>query len=311
MAEPFEVISVNVSQAKGTVKRPVDGIELDERGIVGDAHAGAWHRQVTLLAAERIEAFSREADRPTSPGELAENITTRGLDLRQVAPFDRFRFGEVEMEVTQIGKACHGDACAIFREVGRCLMPTEGIFCRVLAGGRVRPGDAGQFEPRPLRLHVVTLSDRAAAGTYADRSGPELRDLLAAFFEPGRWHVEIDGSLIGDDADALRREIDSARRSGAAAIFTTGGTGVGPRDVAPETVLPLCDRTIPGIMEHIRVKFGAAKPNARLSRGVAGVIGTTQIYTLPGSVRAVREYTGEILQTLEHVHFLLRGVDPH
>ena len=94
-------------------------------------------------------------------------------------------------------------------------------------------------------------------------------------------------------------------------IFTTGGTGVGPRDIAPETITPLCGKLIPGIMEHIRAKFGTDNPRARLSRAIAGVAGTTQIYTLPGSVRAVEEYLPEILVTLEHVADTLHRSDAH
>ena len=311
MAETFEVVSVNVSEAKGTVKRPVERIELDGRGIVGDAHAAAWHRQVSLLSRERMAEFSQRTGREIKCGEFAENITTRGLDLRQVAPLDRFAFGQAELEVTQIGKECHGDDCAIFREVGQCLMPKEGLFCRVLRGGPIGAGDTGRYVRRTLRLHVITLSDRASAGEYADRSGPEIRRLLEEFFAPKRWRVEIGSALLPDDAKALSERIESAREARADAIFTTGGTGVGPRDIAPETVEALCEKTIPGIMEHIRLKFGARKPAALLSRSIAGVIGATQIYTLPGSVRAVREYMGEILKTLEHVLYTLHGLDLH
>ena len=311
MSETFEVASVNISEAKGVVKHPVNRIMVDARGVVGDAHAGAWHRQVSLLSQERIEEFSQSVERQIRPGEFAENLTTRGLDLRRVAPLDRFRLGAVELEVTQIGKACHGDECAIFREVGQCLMPKEGLFCRVVHGGPVQSGDTGKYQPHPLRIHVITLSDRASAGEYEDRSGPRVRELLAEFFKSKRWHLDIGAALLPDDAAALRQEIERARAGGAAVIITTGGTGVGPRDIAPETVEALCEKTLPGIMEHIRVKFGAEKPSALLSRGVAGVIGTTQIYTLPGGFRAVEEYMGEILKTLEHVIFMVHRVDRH
>lgn len=311
MSEEFEIVSVNVSEAKGTVKHPVEQIEIDDRGVINDAHAGAWHRQVTLLSREQIQAFSERTGRPVGDGEFAENLTTRGIDLGVVAPLDRLRIGDVELEVTQIGKECHGDSCAIFREVGQCIMPKEGIFCRVVTGGTIRAGDSGLHGPRPLLFRVITLSDRASAGEYADRSGPAICEMIETFGEDKRWHTAVETRLIPDDADALRREVRAARERGAAAIITTGGTGVGPRDIAPETVQALCDKTLPGIMEHIRVKFGAAKPNALLSRGVAGMIGTTQIYTLPGSVAAVREYMGEILKTLEHLVLMAHGVDAH
>jgi len=311
MSNEFEVVSVNVSQAKGTIKLSADEVLLDATGIVGDAHAGRWHRQVSVLGRESIDRFVAQTGRATRAGEFAENLTLAGIDLGGVAPLDRLRIGQVELEITQIGKECHGDTCAIFREVGRCVMPTEGLFARVVRGGVIRPGDVGEHRPRPLRIHVITLSDRAAAGEYADRSGPRLREILEGYFRPTRWHAQIEAAVMPDDADRLRTELLAARDDGVDVVFTTGGTGVGPRDITPEVAADVCDKLIPGVMEHIRTKFGAEKPNCLLSRGIAGVASTTQIYTLPGSVRAVEEYTAEILKTLEHVLLMLHRLDVH
>lgn len=175
----------------------------------------------------------------------------------------------------------------------------------------MRRGMQGEHRPRPLRLTIITLSDRAAAGEYADRSGPRIRELLEEFFASRRWRPVIENRLLSDDSKQLRAEIAASLSQGADVIFTTGSTGVGPRDIAPDTVAPLCEKLIPGIMEHLRAKFGASKPQARLSRSIAGVAGKTQIYTLPGSVRAVEEYLPEILATLEHLIFTLHGIDTH
>jgi molybdenum cofactor synthesis domain-containing protein len=164
---------------------------------------------------------------------------------------------------------------------------------------------------RHMHCLIITLSDRAAAGVYIDRSGPRVREILASFFNSQGIESTIEHCLLPDDAELLRRKILGGREQGIDMIVTTGGTGIGPRDVAPETVAALCDKLIPGIMEHIRAKFGAGNPRARLSRAIAGVAGTTQIYTLPGSVRAVEEYLPEILVTLEHVADMLRGEDAH
>ncbi len=305
-----EALSLNVSERKGTAKRPVEQIVVDRLGVVGDAHAGS-HRPVSLLEQACTESFAVRLGRPIGPGEFGENITYGGVPSRDVAPLDRFVFGDVELEITQIGKQCHGAGCAIFQEVGKCVMPTEGLFARVVRGGAVRRGDRGEHRPRPLRCLVITLSDRAAAGEYADRSGPRIRELLDEFFAARRWHPAIESRLLSDDPEPLRREILQGRQWGADVIFTTGGTGVGPRDAAPETVAPLCDKLIPGIMEHIRAKFAAGNPRALLSRAVAGVAGTTQLYTLPGSVRAVEEYLPQILSTLEHLLYELHGIDVH
>lgn len=311
MSASGKVISINVSAEKGTAKRPVEQALIDEAGIVGDAHAGAWHRQVSILDAENIDRFGVEEGHIFAPGDFAENLTVSGIRTAEVAALDRFRIGTIELEVTQIGKACHGSDCAVFQLVGRCVMPKEGIFCRVLSGGKIRAGDPVEHLPRSLTFRIITLSDRAFAGQYPDRSGPKVRELLEAFLADKRRHTEITSVLLPDDAERLRAELSAACKAGTDVVFTTGGTGVGPRDVTPETVTEVCDKLIPGIMENIRVKFGSAKPNALLSRGVAGIAGTTQIYALPGSVRAVSEYMGEILKTLEHVLLMIHEIDAH
>ncbi|RMG46598.1 MAG: MOSC domain-containing protein [Acidobacteria bacterium] len=148
MSGKGELVSINISPARGTEKRPVSEAVVDLRGIRGDAHAGEWHRQVSLLAYESIEAFGSEAGRSFAEGDFAENLTVRGLDLSGVRPGDRIAAGTALLEVTQIGKRCHGHGCAVFRRVGRCVMPREGIFCRVLRPGTIRVGDPVAIERR-------------------------------------------------------------------------------------------------------------------------------------------------------------------
>lgn len=305
------VVSVNVSAEKGTVKHPVQEILVTERGVDGDAHAGPWHRQVSILSQESIERFSENTGRKVQPGEFAENITVSGIETSDVGLMDKFRIGPVELEVAQIGKKCHGTDCAIFREVGECLMPKEGLFCRALVGGTVKSRDIVEHHPRDLTFAIITLSDRAYRGEYEDRSGPRIRELLERSLAGKRWHPEFRSAVLPDDPDMLRAELIAARDQGVDVIFTTGGTGVGPRDFTPETVAAVCDKLIPGIMEHIRMKYGAANPNALLSRSVAGVAGSTLICALPGSVRAVEEYMAEILKTLEHLVVTVHGLDTH
>jgi molybdenum cofactor synthesis domain-containing protein len=308
----MKAVSLNISTMKGTGKRPVPEIVLNETGIEGDAHGGAWHRQVSLLAQESVDQCSIQSGQEIKPGEFAENITTRGFDLKNVAVLDRIKSGDAEMEVTQIGKRCRGDGCAIFQLMGDCIMPKEGIFCRVIRGGIIRTGDELQFVPRPLKILVITLSDRASRQDYQDRSGPEILGILDEFFQGKRWHPQVSSLLIPDDRDALTKALEGATKDGADVIITTGGTGVGPRDITPDVVIPMCSRIIPGIMEHVRTKYGQDKPNALLSRSVAGLIGNNSlIFVLPGSVRAVREYMSEILKVMEHAIYMVHGLDLH
>jgi MOSC domain-containing protein YiiM len=141
------IVSVNTSRKKGQIKTPVAAVELRPgRGIEGDAHEDFGHRQVSLLASEDIEAQNARlgagAAAPLGPGAFAENLTTRGLALSALAVGDELAVGgTVRLRVTQIGKDCH-TKCAVYHLTGDCIMPARGIFCEVLAGGTVRPGDA-------------------------------------------------------------------------------------------------------------------------------------------------------------------------
>nr|WP_325217640.1 MOSC domain-containing protein [uncultured Oscillibacter sp.] len=135
-----EVVSVNISEKKGAVKREVPEIHLKLRhGIVGDAHAGDWRRQISLLAEESVDKM-RSLLPGLQPGAFAENINTRGLELKTLPIGTRLRLGETVVEVTQIGKECHSD-CEIKQRTGKCVMPTEGIFAVVVKEGTVRKGD--------------------------------------------------------------------------------------------------------------------------------------------------------------------------
>lgn len=136
-----KVVSVNISERKGVIKHPVAEIALKLRhGIVGDAHAGDWHRQVSMLAEESVDTMRPVCPIELNAGVFAENINTIGIDLKHLPVGTHLRIGETEVEVTQIGKECHND-CAIKKAVGKCVMPTEGIFVVVLKEGVVRAGD--------------------------------------------------------------------------------------------------------------------------------------------------------------------------
>lgn len=133
------IVAVNISSAKGEQKTPVASAELRaNHGIVGDAHAGDWHRQVSLLAEESIDKM-RRLGLDVDAGAFAENLTTRGIDLVSLPLGSRLAIGEALLEVTQIGKECHA-RCNIFHQAGDCVMPKEGIFARVLQGGELVAG---------------------------------------------------------------------------------------------------------------------------------------------------------------------------
>lgn len=142
-----EIVAINISEEKGVQKHEVPSAELRKNhGIVGDAHAGDWHRQVSLLADESIEKM-RKMGLDLDPGAFAENIVTRGIILFELPVGTRLQLGETALgEVTQIGKKCH-TGCAIAQTAGKCIMPTEGIFVKILEDGQIFPGDTIEVLP--------------------------------------------------------------------------------------------------------------------------------------------------------------------
>ena len=300
--------AICISDRKGTQKyRIPEGTFIEDHGIEGDAHAGKWHRQVSLLSAEKIEAF-REKGVQVEYGAFGENLVVEGCDLRALPVGTRFAIGDVLLEMTQIGKECH-DHCAIYNVTGDCIMPREGVFAKVLRGGRVREGDTLEVIPaapdRPFTAAVITLSDRSFRGEREDRSGPVIRDILC---ENGYDVVEM---ILLPDGEALlkRNLIRLADQRQVNVIFTTGGTGFGPRDLTPEATIAVCQRMAPGIAEAMRAESLKITRHAMLSRAAAGIRGVTLIVNLPGSPKACRENLDVVLPALKHGLGLLRGTD--
>ena len=290
------VVSVNVSAEKGVQKQPVPSVTLvADHGIEADAHAGPWHRQVSLLADESIAKMrARGAD--VGPGAFGENLTTEGLVVHELPVGARLRVAGTLLEVTQIGKVCH-DRCAIFNQVGDCVMPREGIFVRVLEGGGVKPGDEIVLEKRSL-IHaaVLTVSDKGSRGEREDLSGASLEEELREL-----GVAAVERAIVPDERDLIAAELTRwADETPVNLILTTGGTGMTTRDVTPEATLAVLDRQAPGFAEAMRAGSAAKTPHAMLSRAVSGVRGKTLIVNMPGSPRACREQFAMIAPALPH-----------
>lgn len=294
-----KLIAICTSEKKGTRKEPVESAVLKEdHGLVGDAHAGNWHRQVSLLGLEKIEAF-REKGADVDFGAFGENLIIEGFDFRNLPVGTRFAIGDALLEMTQIGKECHSH-CAIFHMVGDCIMPREGVFAKVLRGGRINVGDeVTEITPepdRPFTAAWITLSDKGSQGLREDESGPLIGKILT---ENGYDVVET--ILIPDDEDILKKELTRlADQRQVNLVMTTGGTGFAPRDITPEATTAVCERMTPGISEAIRAYSMTKTPRAMLSRAVSGIRGKTLIINLPGSPKAVRESMEFIMSSLRH-----------
>ncbi len=306
----IKIKAVNISTETGTIKQPVESIELTSTGIKTDAHSGKWHRQVSLLAWESMEKFGKLHKQEFKFGEFAENITTQGMELFHMRPLDRLHNETVDLQVTQIGKKCHGDGCAIYRETGTCVMPKEGIFARVIKPGTLKAGDELVYEPKVFQIHIITLSDRASEGEYEDLSGPAIKESVEVLFSVKGYKCEVHNHIIPDSRRKLKNKLEKLFNT-ADLIITTGGTGIGPRDITVDTVKPFLQKEIPGIMDLVRMKYGMEKPNAVISRSIAGVRKKTLVFCLPGSPKACKEYMSEINQVLFHLYMMLYGIDSH
>ena len=297
-----KIMAVNISEERGTQKKNVHSARLiEDWGIEHDAHAGKWHRQVSLLSYEKIEEFRKEGA-PVDEGAFGENLIIQGIDLRHLPVGTRLACGEVLLEVTQIGKQCH-NGCEIFRLMGDCIMPREGIFAKVLRGGMISEGDEITVEKRPLRAAILTASDSGYAGEREDVSGPTIQKIL----EENGYQV-IHTILLPDDREMLAQEMSRIADEGVAELLvTTGGTGFSPRDCMPEATMDITERAVPGIPEAIRAYSMTITPRAMLSRAAAGIRKHTLIINLPGSPKAVKESLEYILPSLEHGLEILTG----
>ena len=302
----MNVLSVSKASERG-MKREVEQLQLDKNGVVGDVHART-SRPISIIDQYHIDKFREHTNaRETIAGEFAENIRIQGLGNANVHIFDRFRISNTEIEVVQKGKAFHQN----FEELGNYVMPRVGIFCRTIKSGTIKAGDKVEYLPKTFKIYVLTLSDRASKGEYEDKSGPETARLATEVFEKKNLRYELSQEIIPDEAELLKEKLLKAKQNNVDVIITTGGTGIGKRDVTVDVVKPMLDKEIPGVMEMIRIKYGMQKPNALLSRSVAGVMEESLVYTLPGSVKAVREYMSEINKTLYHLLCMLHSIDVH
>ncbi len=300
----LKIIFVSLAAERGR-KYNAKKIELDQNGVIGDVHSNT-SRPISMIDQSHIDTFRKiTSSRTTETGEFAENLRVEGLGDTKVKAFDRFIGNKVVLEVIQTGKPFHSS----FREIGHYVMPRIGIFMRVIEGGILQAGDNLQYSPKVFRVKVITLSDRAHKGIYEDKSGALIVEKLESFFAKIGWDLVIDKQIIPDEREKLQAQINDANEYDL--IFTSGGTGIGSRDITLSVVKPLLDHEIPGIMEYIRLKYGSLKPNALLSGGIAGIIGSSLIYTLPGSTKAVAEYMNEILTTLQHLIYMKTDMDIH
>ena len=295
-----KIMAVCISEARGTEKKNIHTAEFIENwGIKGDAHAGNWHRQVSLLSYEKIKAF-QEKGADITDGAFGENLVVSGYDFTKFPVGTRFLCNDVILELTQIGKECH-NGCAIYQRMGECIMPTNGVFAKVIKGGTISEGDV--FAPM-YRVAEITLSDTAAAGQREDKSG----DMVCAIAETNGFQI-VSRRIIPDDEKMLTALLcELADNNQADLILTTGGTGFSTRDNTPEATLAAIERRADGISEAMRYRSLQVTPKGMLSRGVSGIRKKALIVNLPGSPKAVGECLEYVIGPLKHGIDILKDV---
>ncbi len=300
------VKAICISTVRGTEKHAIEEANfIKDYGIEGDAHAGKWHRQVSLLSYNKVEEFNAKGG-DVDDGAFGENVLVSGLDFKNLPVGTILKCGDVVLEMTQIGKECHSH-CNIFHRVGDCIMPREGVFAIVKNGGVMKTGDVMHAElpqaDAPLRAAVMTLSDKGFTGERIDESGPK----AVAMLQVAGYEI-VETLLLPDEQKKIEREmIRLADSRQVDLIITTGGTGMSVRDCTPEATLAVATRNVPGIAEAIRAGSMAITKRAMLGRGASVLRNNTLIVNLPGSVKAVQESLEIVLPELEHGLRILKG----
>lgn len=308
MKQEFTIKSINISNKKGVAKHTVPIATIKQNvGIIEDAHKGMKYRQISILSREEIDNFRSDL----IDGSFGENFTTQGLELSELQLMDTIAIKDIVFQVSKIGKQCH-DKCHIYHSVGDCIMPKKGTFLKVIKGsGKISSGDKAYFIPKRYKVAVITLSDRAYKNEYKDVSGKVVAKHIVDYFDSINRDAQIDRILIPDTKIKLFTALTKLTLKKYDLVITTGGTGVGPKDITIDVMKVFLKKELSGITEHIRNKYGSNNPKALISRSIAGVRGKTLFFSLPGSVKGVHEYMNEITPLFKHLFCMIQDVDDH
>ncbi|MCK4244483.1 MAG: molybdenum cofactor biosynthesis protein [Candidatus Omnitrophica bacterium] len=299
-----KIKSIYLGAQKGELKKKVNQANLrKEYGIIGDVHAGAGSRQISLLAEESI-AQLRSRDEKIGAGNLMENLRTSGIELTSLLIGTKLKIDKtVLLEVTEIGK--HSPQSEkVFAMPQGCLMPLDGIFARVLSGGMIKEGDTIKIvADTPITAGILIISDRSARGERPDKTGSLIaKGLNEIKITPVRYKI------IPDEEEYISLVLSSwTDEGGVDLIVTSGGTGFFSRDVTPEATKRILDKEAGGLAEMMRTEGAKRTKRAYLSRGVAGIRKKTLIVNLPGNPQGARESLEIISPILSHAIKVIKG----
>ena len=299
------VKAVCTSKVRGKGKTNVGQAKLIKSiGIEDDVHAGNWHRQVSLLAVEKIEEI-RTNGVEINFGDFAENIVTEGIELDKLAIGTRIQIGsEVVLEVTEIGKR-NPHPNEMFYRVGYYVMPKVGIFTKVITGGEIKTDDEIKIvrTPKEFSVGILVVSDSASRGERISTTEAIIEKLMNQV-----GGIVKEKVIVPDDRDKIAEMlVKFADEQKLECLITTGGTGLSPRDNTPEATLDAIDKEIPGFAEAMRMKTFQNTSRSILSRAVAGFRKETMIVNLPGSPKGVDECLDVVKTAIPHAIELIKG----
>ena len=291
-----KIKSIYTGSRKGKLKKRVSQVSLKKNyGIIGDAHAGAGKRQISLLAEESI-ARLRGRDEKIGIGNLMENLRTTGIELTSLLVGTKLEVGRtVLLEISEIGKHS-SKPIKVFAMPEGCLLPLNGVFAKVLKGGTIREEDKIEIVADTLTCGILIISDRSSRGERPDKTGPLVKECLNEL-----KITSVRYGIIPDEKEYISLVLVTwVDQGGVDLILTSGGTGFFSRDVTPEATRRILDKDAGGLSEMMRTEGAKSTKRAYLSRGVAGIRKKTLIINLPGNPQGARESLKIVSPILSH-----------
>jgi len=286
----------------------VESLYFSMQGASEDIHAGVIDREVSLIPEKQQTSSDINTDYQCA--DFGQNIVIdNNFDINKIKPLDILQHKNLILQVTQIGRTCNNQACSIFNELHKCVLPTEAIYARVLKEGNLKKEETFTFVPYSFKVAIITVSSGISKGIAKNTAAENVKYQLENYFQTHRRQNEITNYIIDDDVIELEKMMNTCITAKTDIIITVGGTGLSNRDITPDVVKPLLDKEIPGYIEHIRSQIAMHKPNAILSRGIAGIAKKSLVITLPGNKETINDYMNEVKKTLLFSIFMIQGID--
>ncbi len=303
------ICSINTSAGQSAPKQPVPEAQITCRGLSGDVHAVGGLKAVSLLTQESIDEANAKHSQNYVPGEYGENLTSLGMDTNLVTPLSRITAGEVELEVTQVGKTCEKSPATEMCSKGSNLIQTAGVFLRVTQEGKLKVGDLIKLTPKVLTIHIIEYAANPG-GNEVGGLAQAAQALLTYLLGSKPWPIEFSSDRVAPEPQALDQVLVKTQAARPDLILTFGRVGVGPGDFTPDVVVMRCTKLIPSLMEYARVHLGDRCPALLMNRGIIGAMGHSLVCTLPDDLGQLKLLLKELAPLLPQLVMSFHGLNP-